>query len=67
MGRKPSFCYIHIWGCLAHMLKGKIDKLEFKLKVCLFLGHPKENRGSLFYNTQDKKVFVGRNIVFRVT
>ena len=25
-GRKPSMKYLHIWGCLAHVLKGKSDK-----------------------------------------
>jgi len=28
--------YIHIWGCPAHVLKGKADKLESRQKyVCL--------------------------------
>ena len=46
-GRKPSMKYLHIWGCPAHMLKGKPDKLEPKLEVCLFVGYPKETRGYL--------------------
>ena len=36
---KPSMRYLCIWGCLAHMLKGKPDKLEPKSKVCLFIGY----------------------------
>ena len=24
-GRKPGMRYLHIWGCLAHVLKGKLD------------------------------------------
>ena len=26
-GHKPSMRHLHIWGCLAHVLKGKSDKL----------------------------------------
>ena len=40
-GRKPSMKYLHIWGCLAHVLKGKFDKLEAKTKVCMLLGYSK--------------------------
>ena len=41
-GRKPSMKYLHIWSCPAHVLKGKPDKLEPKLEVCLLVGYPKE-------------------------
>ena len=56
--RKPSINYLHIWGCLAHVLKGKSDKLETKTKVCMFLGYSKETKGYLFYNHKDNNVFV---------
>lgn len=36
--RKLSIRYIHIWGCPAHVLKGKSNKLESKTEVCLFDG-----------------------------
>ena len=60
-GRKPSMRYLHIWGCPAHVLKGKPDKLEPKLEVCLLVGYPKETRGYLFYSRNDNKVFVSTN------
>ena len=34
--------YLHIWGCPTHVLKGKSDKLEAKMEVCMFLGYSKE-------------------------
>ena len=34
--RKPSMKYLHIWGCPAHVLKGKSDKLEAKKKYAFF-------------------------------
>ena len=40
------------------MLKGKFDKLEAKMEVCMFLGYSKETKGYLFYNHKDNKVFV---------
>ena len=61
---KPSMRYLYIWGCLAHMLKGKPDKLEPKSKVCLFIGYPKETRGYLLYSHIDNKVFVTINAKF---
>ena len=63
-GSKPSMKYLHIWGCPAHMLKGKSDKLEAKIEVCMFLGHSKEAKGYLFYNHKDNKVFVSTNAKF---
>ena len=63
-GRKPSMKYLHIWGCLAHVLKGKPDKLEAKTEVCMFLGYSKETKSNLFYNHKDNKVFVTTNAKF---
>ena len=63
-GRKSSLKYLHIWGCLTHVLKGKPDKLELKLEVCLIVGYPKETRGYLFYSRKDNKVFVSTNAKF---
>lgn len=37
-GCKPSLRHIHIWGCLADVLKGKADKLESRFEVCLVKG-----------------------------
>ena len=63
-GRKPSLRHIRIWGCTTHVLKGKTGKLEPRTEVCLFVGYPKGTRGGLFYNPQDKKVFVLTNATF---
>ena len=60
-GRKLSMKYLHIWGCPAHVLKEKSDKLEAKTEVCMFLGYSKETKGYLFYNHKDNKVFVSSN------
>ena len=46
------------------MLKGKTDKLEAKIEVCMFLGYSKEAKGYLFYNHKDNKVFVSTNAKF---
>ena len=39
--RKPSMRHLHIWGCPAHVLKGKSDKLQSKIEVVFFVGYPK--------------------------
>ena len=46
------------------MLKGKFDKLEAKMEVCMFLGYSKETKAYLFYNHKDNKVFVSTNAKF---
>ena len=56
--------YLHIWGCSAHVLKGKLDKLEPKSEVCLLVGYPKETGDYLFYSHKDNKVFVRTNAKF---
>ena len=56
--------HLHIWGCPAHMLKGKSNKLQSKTEVVLFVGYPKGTVGGLFYSHKDNKVFVSTNAKF---
>ena len=63
-GHKPSLRNFRLWGCSAHVLKGKIGKLEPRIELCMFVGYPKGMRGSLFYSPSDKKVFVSTNVTF---
>ena len=63
-GRKPSMRHLHIWGCPAHVLKGKSNKLQSKTKVVFFVGYPKGTVGGLFYSHKDNKVFVSTNAKF---
>ena len=62
--RKPSMRHFHIWGCPAHVLKGKSDKLQSKTEVVFFVGYPKGTIGGLFYSHKDNKVFVSTNAKF---
>jgi hypothetical protein len=64
IGHKPSINYIHVWGCPAHVLKGKSGKLESKIEVCLLVGYSKGTKGYLFYSPEDKKLFVATNAKF---
>ncbi|KAI3457782.1 hypothetical protein Pfo_014445 [Paulownia fortunei] len=41
-GRKPNLRHIRVWGCPAHVLKGKMEKMESRSEVCIFVGYPKE-------------------------
>lgn len=63
-GRKPSLNHIRIWGCPAHVLNKKADKLESKTEVRLFVGYPKETKGSYFYSPEDQKVIISTNAWF---
>ena len=42
-GRKPTLKHFQIWGCPAHVLKEKMNKLETRLEVCYFIGYPNGN------------------------
>ena len=55
--------HLHTWGCLAHVLKGKSDKLQSKIEVVFFVGYPKGTIGGLFYSHKDNKVFVSTNAI----
>ena len=63
-GHKHSLRHFHIWGCPAHVLKGKTEKLKPCTEVCMFVGYPKGTRGGLFYSPLDKKVFVSKMRLF---
>ena len=63
-GRNPSMIHLHIWGCPAHKLKGKFDKLQSKTEVVFFVGYPKGTVGGLFYSHKDNKVFISTNAKF---
>ena len=59
--RKPSMRHLHIWGCPAHVLKGKSDKLPSKIEVVFFVGYPNGAVEGLFYSHKANKVFVSTN------
>ena len=63
-GRKPSLRHYRIWGCPAHVLKKKTEKLDPKTEVSLFIGYPKGTRGGIFYSPKEKKVFVSTHATF---
>ena len=64
-GRKPSLQYYRVWGCPAHVLsREKIEKLDSRTEVCLFIGYPKGTIGGIFYNPKDKKVFMLTHAMF---
>ncbi|EXB30863.1 Retrovirus-related Pol polyprotein from transposon TNT 1-94 [Morus notabilis] len=55
-GQKPSLRHVRIWGCPAHVLKGKTEKLEPKSEVCMFVGYPDGTKGDFFYSPEDQKI-----------
>ena len=64
--RKPSLQHLRIWGCLAHVLKGKMSKLETRLEVCYFIGYLNGTFGWYFYNPKEHKVFASTNANFLI-
>ena len=64
IGRNPCLQHLWIWGCSAHVLKGKMSKLETRSEVCYFIGYPKGTFGRYFYDLREHKVFVSKNAIF---
>ena len=46
------------------MLKPKVDELEERSKMFLFVHYPKGMRGHYFYNQLNHKLFVSTNVIF---
>ena len=63
-GHKPSLKHVRIWGISAHILKGKAEKLESRIEVCLFIGYPRGTKGDLFYSFKDQTVVVSTKTRF---
>ncbi|KAA0066736.1 gag/pol protein [Cucumis melo var. makuwa] len=63
-GCKPSLSHFRIWGCPKHMLVTNPKKLEPRLRLCQFVGYPKETRSGLFFDPQENRVFVSTNATF---
>ena len=55
---------MRIFGCPAHVLKGKTEKIESQSETCLFVGNPKGTKGYYFYSPSENKVFVSTNANF---
>ena len=53
-GRKPILRHVRIWESPTHVLKLKVDKMDSRFEVCMFVGYLKETRGGLFYSPQDR-------------
>jgi len=64
IGRKPSLSHIRIWGCPAHVLKGKTDKLEARSKLVYLMRYPKGTKGYQFYDPKEHTVIVSTHVVF---
>ena len=43
------------------MKKTKVDKLESRTELCLFVGYPIETKDGFFYSPKDNKVFISTN------
>jgi hypothetical protein len=45
--RKPTFNYLHVWGCLAEakVFNPNVGKLYPKTVDCHFIGYPDKSKG----------------------
>ena len=63
-GKKPSFNYMRVWGCLAYVKLFKSDKLDSKSEMGRFIGYPKDSLGYQFYFPSDQRISISRNAHF---
>lgn len=67
-GFKPDLSKLRIFGCVAylHKPKDKTDgKFDARSKKCIMLGYC--DNGYRLWSLEDKKVIVGRNVIFNET
>lgn len=65
-GKKPSVKHFRVFGCAcyAHIPKEERKKLDFKAKLCIFLGYCSTVKGYRLYNVNTGKVLLSRDVVF---
>ena len=51
----------YVWGCDAYVKRFHPDKLNPKLKKCVFIGYPKETIGYTFYHRSEGKIIIAEN------
>ena len=57
-GEKPKVGHMRVFGCTAYSLipKDKRQKLDAKMRNCIFLGYPNNKKGYRLYNQSNLKV-----------
>ncbi|KAL4289903.1 hypothetical protein GQ457_14G000940 [Hibiscus cannabinus] len=65
-GRKPKVTHFKVFGCVAHVLvpSQKRSKLDDNSVKCIFVGYSLETKGYRFYNPENKKLIISRDVVF---
>nr|GEV11905.1 Pol polyprotein [Tanacetum cinerariifolium] len=65
MGRKPSYQYLRVWGCLAKVVVSnpKAQKIGPKSVDCIFIGYTKNNSAYRFIVHESKNLNIQKNTV----
>ncbi|GKC38309.1 ty1-copia retrotransposon protein [Tanacetum coccineum] len=65
MGRKPSYQYLRVWGCLAKVVvpTPKAQKIGPKSVDCIFIGYAKNSSAYLFIVHDSKNLDIQKNAV----
>ncbi|KAL4312227.1 hypothetical protein GQ457_01G011000 [Hibiscus cannabinus] len=65
-GRKPKVTHFKAFVCVAHVLvpSQKMSKLDDNSVKCIFVGYSLETKGYRFYNPENKKLIISRDVVF---
>ncbi|GJW13118.1 retrovirus-related pol polyprotein from transposon TNT 1-94 [Tanacetum coccineum] len=65
MGRKPSYQYLRVWGCLAKVVvpTPKAQKIGPKSVDCIFIGYAKNNTAYRFIVHESKNPDIQKNTI----
>jgi transposase InsO family protein len=65
-GNKPSLAGLRVFGCLAyvHIPKANRTKLDYKARVCVFVGYSMQSKAYLCYDRLQDKIIVSRDVDF---
>ena len=65
MGRKPSFKFLRVWGCLAKVIvpPPKVQKLGPKIVNCVFIGYAQNSNAYWFLVYDSKNPEIHKNTI----
>jgi hypothetical protein len=64
--KEVNFSHLKIFGCVLYMFinPDAHNKLDAKSRKCYFVGYEDEAFGSRFWDDQNRKIIISRNVIF---
>lgn len=66
LGKKPGVEFLKCFGCTCYpLIHNKLrNNFEPKTSKCVFLGYSNQHKGNNYFNLDNKKLYISRNVKF---